>query len=57
MPTEPDFTEEEIKHRRDAAILRALNTPPKPRPTKGNATSPDAAAAKRGKRAQAAEGS
>ena len=27
MADEPDFTEEEIRQRRDAAILRALNTP------------------------------
>jgi len=32
MTPDQDFTDEEIRQRRDAAIRRALNTPPQPRP-------------------------
>jgi hypothetical protein len=54
-----DFSPEETVRRRDAALRRALNTPPQPKHGKVKESNParSASRAKRGKRGQVAEAS
>lgn len=55
--THDTYSDEEIARRRDEAMLRALNTPPQPNPTKNSKVVKPACEASAGKRGSTGEAS